>query len=423
VLIACKIALLLMASSAFGQVVIDRSRVPREWQDFRPLKDEAKLQCSVSPVKPGLNYSFRFQTGYVVRVPLRQYEGAAQRLFTFFRVTPENSEREPVYFVSSAQIPEAPRTNVTVEFGGGYVVGEGKYRVDWVLADESGRVCAKNWRINAKLGRKERDLPPGMAAGTVDQISLRRWTRGSRGPNDPQGHRITILMNAAPVMTRRIQLGGYDRILLLSSLASLVERLPLRSARLVVFNLDQQREIYRTENFEPADFSRVARALSELELGVVDYDVLKNRRGHVDLVAELIGESLENRRSDAVVFLGPKPRHLDKVQRSLLPERSPDHPPFFYVQFRPFIIGASYPDTLMNAVSQMKGKTFQVYSPGDFAEAILDITKALEQSKRSGAAAGAISGFLSRPRHPGRSDSPSRIRRSSALRRASGSSA
>ena len=390
-LTACKVALFLTASSAFGQIVIERSRVPQEWQDFAPRKDEPKLKCSVSPVKPALNYSFRFQTGYVVRLPLRQYEGAAQRLFTFFRVTPEDSEREPVYFLSSAQIPKAPPTKATVEFGGGYVVGEGKYRVDWVMTDESGHVCAKNWRINAKLGRKERDLPPGMAAGTVDQISLRRWTRGSRGPNDPEGHRITILMNAAPVMTRRLRLGGYDRVLLLSSLASLVERLPLRSARLVVFNLDQQREIYRTENFEPADFSRVSRALSELELGVVDYDVLKNRRGHVDLVTELIAESLEQQRSDAVVFLGPKPRHLDKVQRSLLPERSPDHPPFFYVQFRPFIVGASYPDTLMSAVSRMKGKTYQVYSPGDFAEAILDISKALGQTKRSASVGGPIS--------------------------------
>jgi hypothetical protein len=257
--------------------------------------------------------------------------------------------------------------------------------VDWVLADDSGRVCAKKWRISAKLGRKERDVPPGMPAGTVDEVSLRKWTRGSKGAQDAQGRRVTILMNASPVMPRRLRLGGYDRVLLLSSLASLVERLPLRSARLVVFNLDQQREIYRTENFEPADFGRVSRALGELELGVVDYEVLKNRRGHVDLVAELIGEALE-KRPDAVVFLGPKPRHLDKVRRSVLPQRLPGHPPFFYVQFRPFIVGSSFPDTLMNAVSHMNGKTFQVYSPRDFAAAILDITKALDGSRQSGSA-------------------------------------
>ena len=35
----------------------------------------------------------------------------------------------------------------------------------------------------------------------------------------------------------------------------------------------------------------------------------------------------------------------------------------------------------MNAVKQIGGKTFDVYSPGDFAEAIRDITRALEEKR------------------------------------------
>ena len=89
--------------------------------------------------------------------------------------------------------------------------------------------------------------------------------------------------------------------------------------RLVLFSLDQQREIYRTDNFEPADFSRVSQALNRLELGTVDYEVLKNRRGHIDLISDLINEASKDGRSEAVVFLGPKPWYFDKVQRSALP--------------------------------------------------------------------------------------------------------
>jgi hypothetical protein len=107
----------------------------------------------------------------------------------------------------------------------------------------------------------------------------------------------------------------------------------------------------------------------------------------VDLVADLVTESLEKHSSDAVVFLGPKPRHLDKVSRSLLPERAPGDPPFFYVQLRPYVAMSSFPDTVMNAVSRMNGKTFEVYTPGDFAEAIKDIGKALDERKRSQALA------------------------------------
>lgn len=380
---ACLVTLLLTAAGAAGQVRVDIARVPEEWRDFRHRPDEPKLDCRVTPVHPRLNYNFRFQTGYVVQLPVSQYDGKAQRLLTFFRVAAEGQERAPYYFVSSAQLPQGPRSNVKIEFGGGFVVGEGKYRVDWALVDESGRVCSKDWSIRARLGRKERGIQPGMAPGAIEDISLRRWTRGSKGTRTEQGYRVTVLLNAAPLMPRRLRLGGYDRVLLLSSLASLLERLPLRSVRLVAFNLDQQREVYRTENFASSDFGTVSRALGDLELAVIDYEVLKNRRGHVDLVADLIRESLERDRSDAVVFLGPKPRHYDKVSRSLLPERSADDPPFFYVQLRPYLLTSTFPDTVMNAVSRMNGRTFEVYTPGDFAEAIKDIGKVLEERKRA----------------------------------------
>lgn len=375
--------MLLTASTALSQGIIDVSRLPKEWQDFRVHGDERKFTCNVTPIKPRLNYSFRFQTGYVVQVPMRQYVGKAHWIATLFRVTPENSERSPVYFLTRLRLPEeVPQNNATIEFGGGYVVGEGKYRVEMLVTDDAARVCTHEWTITAKLGRKEDNVPPGMPAGAIDEISLRKWTRGSKGASDHQGHRVTILMNASAVMPRRVRLGGYDRVLLLSSLASVVERLPLRSVRLVVFSLDQQREIFRAEDFGPPDFVRLSRALSELELGTVDYEVLKNRRGHVDLVADLIGESLREKNSDAVVFLGPKPWYFDKVERSSLPARTSDDPAFFYVQFRPYLAAAAHTDTLMNAVKQMGGKTFDVYTPGDFAAAIRDITKAIEGNSR-----------------------------------------
>jgi hypothetical protein len=190
-----------------------------------------------------------------------------------------------------------------------------------------------------------------------------------------------MLMSAAPVGPRRVQLGGYDRVLLLSSLASLLERLPLRSVRLVVFSLDQQREVYRNEDFSPADFDAVAHSLSQLELGTVDYDVLQNRRGHVDLLSDLIGEAVKSDAADAVLFVGPKPRHYDKVGRSMLPG-STGQPPFFYVQFRPFVVGANFPDVIMSAVKQMGGKTFNVFSPADFAEAIREISRTLDGSRK-----------------------------------------
>jgi hypothetical protein len=340
-----------------------------------------ELKCRVQPFKPSLNYSFRFQTGYVLELPLALYTGKGHSVITLVRVTPENSEREPAYLWSRAYFGDVPPTKQVAQISGGYVVGEGKYRVELLVSDDSGRTCKKDWNITAKLSRKEDDVPPGMAAGAVDEISLRKWMRSSRTPGDDDGYRVTVLMDVSPMMPRRVRLGSYDRVMLLSSLTSLLERLPLRSVRLVLFNLEQQREIYRDENFEPSRFGRVAQALTTLELGTVAYDVIKNRTGHIDLLADMMEDARKVDQSDAVVFLGPKPWHFDKVPKSALPERSATDPTFFYLQLRPYIASASAGDPISSAVKYMGGKTFDVYTPGDFAAAIRDVTKALE-SKR-----------------------------------------
>jgi hypothetical protein len=366
---------------AQGQVLVDPSRVPENLRDMDPDDSTGSLKCSVIPFKPRLNYSFRFQTGYVLEVPLNQYTGKGHSIATLLRVTPENTERDPVYLLSRTRLGEVPPTKAVLELGGGYVVGEGRYRVDMLVSDDAGRTCTKNWKITAKLNRKEDDVPPGMSAGAVDEISLRKWMRTSKSPGAEEGYRITVLMDVSPMMPRRIRLGAFDRVLLLSSLTSVVERLPLRSVRLILFNLDQQREIYRDENFEPSRFGRVAQALTNLELGTVAYDVIKNRNGHIDLLAELIEDARKAEQTDAVLFLGPKPWRFDKAPKSALPERSAADPAFFYLQLRPYVASAALTDTIMSAVKHMGGKTFDVYTPGDFAEAIRDVTKALETKR------------------------------------------
>ena len=368
---------------AQAQVLVDAARIPENLRDMQPEDSTGRLKCRVMPFKPQLNYSFRFQTGYILEVPLDQYTGDGHSIATLLRVTPENSERDPVYLVSRTRLGMVPPTKAVLELGGGYVVGEGKYRVDMLVSDDSGRTCTQNWKIAAKLNRKEDDVPPGMASGAVDEISLRKWMRSSKTPGGEQGYKLTVLMDVSPMMPRRVRLGAFDRVLLLSSLTSLVERLPLRSVRLVLFNLDQQREIYRDESFEPSRFGRVSQALTSLELGTVAYDVIKNRQGHLDLLSELIEDSRKPDQSDAVIFIGPKPWNFDKAPKSALPERLATDPAFFYLQLRPHVASAALTDTIMRAVKHMGGKTFDVYSPGDFAEAIRDVTKALEARQPS----------------------------------------
>jgi len=59
-----------------------------------------------------------------------------------------------------------------------------------------------------------------------------------------------------------------DRVILLGLLSSLLERVPTRSVRLVIFNLDQQKILLRQDAFAPNALGRVAQALNGTELGL-----------------------------------------------------------------------------------------------------------------------------------------------------------
>ena len=365
--------------AADSQVLIPSHKVAPAWREMNRRRDEPRLECQVGHMRPSLNFSFRFQTGYVVNLPLKQYRGKGNWFGVLVRVTPE-AGREPSYLFSRVQLPEVPQTKAVLEFGGGFVIGEGKYKIELLLMDNAGRVCTDSWQVQAKLGRKEREVKPGMEAGEVDEISLRKWTRGI---DTPEGGRrsVSLLLNAAPMSLRRVRLGGYDRVVLISALASILERLPVRKVRLVVFSMDQQKEVYRSEDFQASEFGRLTQALNRLELGVIDYETLQNRRGHVGLLAGLLDEALNgDEKQDAVILLSPPTRYTEKVPAETLP--APDgRSRVFYLQFRSWM-GAVFSDTVANAVRRVDGKKYEVYSPAHFASALAEVIQALAARDR-----------------------------------------
>jgi hypothetical protein len=169
-----------------------------------------------------------------------------------------------------------------------------------------------------------------------------------------------------------------DRLTLLGSLASLLESLPARSVRLVIFNLDQQKELFRDDHFTPDEFSRASQSMNGLELQLIDYDILKNRRGHVDLLAHLVNHELKaHDPSDAVIFLGPATRYFDKIPAASLEEQPTGGPRFFYFQYKPYYRRptptAEFADSIESAVKRVHGRKFVVHTAGEFAKAIRQV--------------------------------------------------
>lgn len=365
------ILVLLAASPAAGQSILDPARLSPAMRDFDGGFQDPPLQCDVTPIRPTLNFGFRFQAGYVVRVPMSQYLGKGHLWMVLARVTPEDGGK-PVFLGAWMRLPEIPRTKIEMELGGGYLLGEGRYQVAWKMWDDAGRVCRKNWKIDARLTRGERKVKVALPPSTVADLSLRGAPLPGRTEDDAPPIRLTVLMHATPASPRRIRLGARDRVMLLGTLSSLLDRLPVRSVRLVVFNLDQQKELYRQDNFVPQSLDQVAQSINTVELGKVDFQVLQNRGGHLDLLADLInGEITAQTPSDVVLFLGPMARFSDKVPSEELEKPAGATPRFYYLQYRSLFPQPSVlPDVITHAVAKLKGKTLVIHSPGDFAKAI-----------------------------------------------------
>jgi hypothetical protein len=389
--IAMAVLLACVAGQVPGQVMVDPARLPARLRNFETLPDEAQLRCSVTPIKPALNFSFRLQAGYVVRVPMSQYFGPGHRWAVLTRITPEAAANNPVYLLNVLRLPNIPKTNVEVEIGGGYFLGQGRYQVRWMLADETGRVCRKEWKIDAKPRGSDRKVKLAMAPDTVGEFRLRAPLRprrnvdeakrnadgARRDVDDAAPFRLTVLLHAAPLSLRRTSLRATDTVMLLGLLSSMLDRLPAKSVRLVVFNLDQHKELFRQDTFAPDTLDQVAQSINNVQLGLVDYRVLQNRRGHVDLLADLINQELQAKEpSDAVVFLGPMARYLDKMPPAALEPAQGAAPRFFYFQYKPFQrAGPNFPDSITFALQRVKGKTLIIHSPGEFAKAIAQVER------------------------------------------------
>jgi len=372
----CLFIFLIAFVPASAQVLLDSARLPRGLRELTEQPGEKRLSCEVMPMKPMLNYGFRFQTGYFARIPMQQFPGEGHTWGIILKVTPEGAEAKPYYLASRINLPKIPKTNINFEMGGGFIVGAGRYKVEWLLFDDQSRICRKTWHLDARLTHAERAVKLNIPKNTVTDYSLHGLPQATIQTDDAKAIRLTVFLHVAPISMRRTTLRSTDRMTLLSSLSTLLEHVPTRSVRFVAFNLDQQKEIYHREQFARASIDEVAKSIDELELGLVDVKVLQNRKGHLDLLTELLQqESAAAEQSEVVLFLGPAARQFDKLPAAAVEGSTASSKRFLFFQLHPLFRGGAtpsseFPDSISQSIAPLKGKTVHIRTPGDFARAI-----------------------------------------------------
>jgi hypothetical protein len=270
------VALLLAVwATASAQSLAEPDRVAAIRNAFDSAASAPQLRCEINPIRPALNFSLRFQTGYVADVPMVQFRGSGHGLSVLIRVTPEGLR--PAYLVSNQKLPDVPASSGDGEVVGTFVVGEGAYDVEALVEDDLHRACHRQWRIQAKRTGGERDLKPTTPPATVEEFSaLEPGIPASKSTlpesqSKPGIGRLTLMIHAASLSPLASRLHDDDITMLAGSLSSLLAQLPARSVRLVVFNLDQRAVLFQQDGFAAKDLEKVLTVLNQLQLGLVDY--------------------------------------------------------------------------------------------------------------------------------------------------------
>ncbi len=401
--------LVLLPEAAVAQLRVSPERVAAARQAFES-EGSGPLRCSIHEIRAALTFGFRFRSGYMIELPLSQFQ-AGGTVKTLVRVIPDGGA--PVFFRDTRKVPEPAAPNLSAEFSGAFLTGEGTYSVEARVEDNRQRVCRGKWHIQSRLSGSERELKPALAPGAVAEAGWRHDP--APGPRDGvKIGRLTILLHAASRSANAARLPGRDIQMLVDSLGSLLQQLPARSVRLVVFNLHQQAVLLRKDDLTAGGLDEVAENLSHAELAVVDYRSLQNQDQAGGMLWRLIQAESAGPRPDGIILMGAKTEN--PVERAGAADPRPDPPPLFYLQYRvrqlpvtgvddrPPATGVrlgraggaraglpgsdppaattspDFLDGIGDVVGKLRGETIAIWSPHDLAGAVRRIAARAESA-------------------------------------------
>ncbi|MBV8898467.1 MAG: hypothetical protein JO051_18265 [Acidobacteriaceae bacterium] len=405
--------LALMSVSASGQFRVAPEQSAR--LDFALTESLGRqtLACNAESTRPFLDFAFRFEIGYQVHCPLKEFGGVESTIAAYTRVQPVDGGTAS-WFIESYRVPGIPdevrsrinllREHSDIQFGGVIASGEGEYAVDLVLVDRRHRLFHTNWRTKVAAHGAEMKAPLSMHANTVAALGPPDWPRTVSGRNLG---RVTVMVDAAPIHAGSTRLRSWDGAFLVEALSSVLTLLPSNSVRVVAFNLDQQQEVFQADDFSVRETQRLTDALDQLELSKISYQALEQAQESCRLLMDLLEREIHREKpTDAIILLGPANRLSDRIPAEFVADRGAGAPPIFYLKYSPLVPPArfrmplaalmstrddptgdptileagnhgEFPDVIQYAAAVHDGVTMNLHSPADLAEALRKIDRKL----------------------------------------------
>ncbi len=355
-----------------------------------PRKD---LPCTVTPAKAALGFDLRMHAGYEVSVPLKALAGSENLLTIVFRVIPEDPGAGPSYFSQRIKVPPIEQdAGGDAYLQGSFDVGEGKYKVDWLMRDRTERVCSSYWDVEAALPAKDRDIELVIQPGAISASEFQPFKEEppvARAQDTPPLN-VKVLINFAPQKAYSAVLQPIDTSALVSILRGLSREPHIGKFSVVAFNLQEQRVIFRQDDTSRIDYTGLGEALESLNLGTVDVKRLSQKHGETLFLTDLIQrETGGTEPPDALVFAGPKAMLEQNVPGDELKKVGTVGYPVFYMNYNLHPEKVPWRDAIGNIVRFFRGTEYTITRPRDMWFAVGEMISRIVQLKGERSSAGA----------------------------------
>ena len=221
-------------------------------------------------------------------------------------------QREPVYLQQNLDLPSRNVDDSgTAVFPGFYILGPGRYKIDWLMRNPEGRVCSSHWQTRAPT--------PGHT-GRLAAAAMRNWIAPyrqntfaeeppvERGGGEERPLHVSLVVNLAPLEREQFKLSVYELESIMAMLRSLHREPSIGLFNLTAFSAIDGQVVYSAERHTRLDFAALGEAIEAMQPGLVDIEALADPDREWRFLAEVLNTALEaeHERPDAVVFLGPK---------------------------------------------------------------------------------------------------------------------
>lgn len=333
------------------------------------------LRCKVERTETALGFDLNYHTGYQAEVPLAELLDGENLLSVLFRVYPVDQPKRKRYFIQRFRVPELnlgeeddpPKGNVILQ--GGVLAGTGKYRLEWLMRDRRERVCASSWEFEV-IPDTSGLLPVTLAPGLVRQavahpFKLPEQVDVPKADSDASLH-VKVLVHFAPLNVQSAALQPVDLAALASILRSISQDERVGKVSLVVFNVREQRVLYRQDASSEVDYPAIGEAIDTLNQGTIRYNLLADKHSDTRFLTQLItSEIARDSDVDGVIFVGPKVMLEENPPKELLGEVGTVEYPLFYVNYNLNPRENPFRDAIGHAVRFYRGQEFTVFRPQD----------------------------------------------------------